>query len=116
MNLLIATGLISLVLGFGSGMGLQKLFWIAADKERIENEAKTKENNKEKSHEASTSYEGKRTTNEIRYRTVTVTVEKLIDRPVYINQCLDADGLRTINEQITGQPDSSKLGLKLPKS
>ena len=116
MNLLIATGLISLVLGFSSGMGLQKLFWIAADKERIENEAKTKENNKEKAHEASPSYEEKRTANEIRYRTVTVTVEKLIDRPVYINQCLDADGLRTINEQITGQPDSSKLGLKLPRS
>lgn len=116
MNLIIATGLISLVLGFGSGMGLQKLFWIAADKERIENEAKTKENNKEKSHEASASYEGKRTANEIRYRTVTVTVEKLVDRPVYINQCLDDDGLRILNEQITRQPDSSKLGLKLPKS
>ena len=116
MRVLIATGVLSLVLGFGSGMGLQKLFWIAADKERIENEAKTKENNKEKAHEASVSFEEKRTANEIRYRTVTVTVEKLVDRPVYINQCLDDDGLRTLNEQITRQPDSSKLGLKLPKS
>ena len=116
MRSLVATGVISLVLGFGSGMGLQKLFCIDADKERIENEAKTKENNREKVQEASTSYEGKRTANEIRYRTVTVTVEKLVDRPVYINQCLDDDGLRTLNEQITGQPDSSKLGLKLPKS
>lgn len=116
MNLLLATGLISLVLGFGSGMGLQKLFWIAADKERIESEAKAKEDNQNKAHDASASFEGKRTTNEIRYRTVTVTVEKLVDRPVYINQCLDDDGLRTLNEQITRQPDSSKLGLKLPKS
>ena len=116
MRLLIATGVISLVLGFGSGMGLQKLFWIAADKERIENEAKAKENNREKAHDASASFEEKRTSNETRYRTVTVTVEKLVDRPVYTNQCLDADGLRTLNEQITGQPDSSKLGLKLPKS
>ena len=116
MRLLIATGLISLVLGFGSGMGLQKLFWVAADKERIEKEAKAKENNREKAHDASASFEEKRTTNEIRYRTVTVTVEKLVDRPVYINQCLDDDGLRTLNEQITRQPDSSKLGLKLPKS
>lgn len=116
MKLLMATGLVSLVLGFGSGMGLQKLFWIAADKERIENEAKAKEDNRDRAHDASVSFEEKRTANEIRYRTVTVTVEKLIDRPVYINQCLDADGLRTINEQITGQPDSSKLGLKLPRS
>ena len=116
MKLLIATGLISLVLGFGSGMGLQKLFWIAADKERIENEAKTKEDNRNKAQDASASFEGKRTANEIRYRNVTVTVEKIVDRPVYINQCLDDDGLRILNEQITGQPDSSKLGLKLPKS
>ena len=116
MKLLMATGLVSLVLGFGSGMGLQKLFWIAADKERIENEDKAKEDNRDRAHDASVSFEEKRTANEIRYRTVTVTVEKLIDRPVYINQCLDADGLRTINEQITRQPDSSKLGLKLPRS
>lgn len=115
MRLLISTGVLSLVLGFGAGMGLQKLFWIAADKARIEQEAKTKDNNREKAQDASASYEEKRTTNEIRYRTVTVTVEKLVDRPVYINQCLDDDGLRILNEQITGQPDSSKLGLKLPK-
>ena len=105
-----------MVLGFGSGMGLQKLFWIAAEKERIENKAKAKENNQNKAHDASASFEEKRSTNEIRYRTVTVTVEKLVDRPVYINQCFDVDGLRTLNEQITRQPDSSKLGLKLPKS
>ena len=116
MRLLVATGVISLVLGFGAGMGLQKLFWIAADKERIEQEAKTKDNNREKAQDASASYEEKRTVNEIRYRTVTVTVEKIVDRPVYINQCLDDDGLRTLNEQITRQPDSSNLGLKLPKS
>ena len=61
MRLPIATALISLVLGFGSGMGLQKLFWIAADKERIEKEAKTKEDNREKAHDASASFEGKRT-------------------------------------------------------
>ena len=116
MRLLIATGVISLVLGFGSGMGLQKLFWIAADKERIEKEAETKEDTRDRAHAASVSFEQKRTANEIRYRTVTVTVEKLVERPVYVNQCLDDDGLRFLNEQITGQPDSSKLGLKLPRS
>ena len=116
MKLLIATAVTSLVLGFGSGMSLQKLFWIAAEKERIENEAKTKEDNLIKAQEASASFEKKRSANEIRYRTVTVTVEKIVERPVYVNQCLDADGLRILNEQITGQPDSSKLGLKLPRS
>ena len=100
MRLFIIASLISLVLGFGSGMGLQKLFWIAADKERIENEAKTKEDNRNKAQDASASFESKRTANEIRYRTVTVTVEKLVDRPVYINQCLDSEGLAVLNQQI----------------
>lgn len=33
----------------------------------------------------------------IRYRTITKTVDRYIDRPVYRNVCFDADGLRDAN-------------------
>lgn len=45
------------------------------------------------------------------YRTITQQVDKIIERPVYRNECLDADGLRSINSALagkaeaTGQPD-----------
>ena len=42
---------------------------------------------------------------EIRYRTKTITkeVDKIVDRPVYRNVCLDADGLRLARCAIRGQ-------------
>ena len=41
---------------------------------------------------------------EIVYRTITKEVDRIVDRPVYLNVCLDDDGLRVINEALTGTP------------
>lgn len=41
---------------------------------------------------------------EIIYRTITKTVDRIIDRPVYHTDCLDDDGLRIANEALTGTP------------
>lgn len=39
-------------------------------------------------------------------RTITKTVEKIIDRPVYSNVCLEPDGLHVINSAIKGEPST----------
>lgn len=36
------------------------------------------------------------------YRTITRTVDKYIDRPIYRNVCFDADGLRDANAALRG--------------
>lgn len=108
--------LVSLGLGFGSGYTVQGWKRDAADKQRIEREAKKKDEQIETAQEASAVVEKIRTVNEIRYRTVTVTLEKIVDRPVYLNQCIDDDGLRILNDQISGNPNPGKLGLKLSGS
>lgn len=36
------------------------------------------------------------------YRTITQTVDKLVEKPVYRNVCLDDDGLRVANQALTG--------------
>lgn len=108
--------LVSLGLGFGSGYTVQGWKRDAADKQRIEREAKKKDEQIETAQEASAVIEKIRTVNEIRYRTVTVTLEKIVDRPVYLNQCIDDDGLRILNDQISGNPNPGKLGFKLPGS
>lgn len=58
--------------------------------------------------EASRELEHARSKTEIKYRTITKEVEKLVDRPVYSNVCFDADGLRLANEAlrptVTGEP------------
>ena len=46
--------------------------------------------------------EAERAKSKIVYKTVTRQVDKIIDRPVYRNVCLDADGLRDANAALSG--------------
>lgn len=49
-------------------------------------------------------------------RTITKTVEKIIDRPVYRdNPCMDSDGLHVINASLKGE-SSPKLDEPVPTS
>lgn len=114
MKDLLITGLCAAVLGFGLGWVVHGWEQSADEKIRIEQEAKKKDEQENTAHVASTGFENKRATNEVRYRTVTVTVEKVVDRPVYINQCIDDDGLRALNNQILRRTDPGQPGIKMP--
>lgn len=49
------------------------------------------------------------------YKTITQTVDRLVDRPVYRSVCLDADGLRVANEALSGAPlPTPKLDPPMP--
>ena len=86
-----------------------------AENKRI---AATQEINRENAalaNRTSTNFEKARTQNDTRTRTITVEVDKIIERPVFRNVCIDADGLRLLNSQIrrdtpTGQPGSAVSG------
>jgi hypothetical protein len=51
--------------------------------------------------QASAELEAVRGKTEVKYRTITKQVEKIIDRPIYSNVCLDADGLRLANAALS---------------
>lgn len=108
MKIALITGLVAFVIGVGSGWAIQGWKRDSADKQRIEKEAEKKEEHREQANKASAGFEEKRTANEIRYHTVTVTLEKVVDRPVYVNQCIDDDGLQILNDQISRNPNSSQ--------
>ena len=38
----------------------------------------------------------------VEFRTITKEVEKIVEKPVYRDVCLDADGLRAVNAALTG--------------
>ncbi len=111
-----AVAALAVAIGFAGGWKTQGWRWDAADKQRLEQEAKEMHRATERAQASSTTFEGKRSTNETKYRTVTVTLEKIVERPVYLSACFDSDGLRILNAQISGDPNSGKLGLKLPGS
>jgi hypothetical protein len=58
----------------------------------------------DKAVEAATKLEAQRVRTEIKYRTITKIVEKLVERPVYRDVCFDDDGLRLVNAALTGSP------------
>lgn len=51
-----------------------------------------------KADEASEQYEDSKEVERIKTETITREVQKIIERPVYINTCIDDDGVRLVNE------------------
>lgn len=82
--------------------------WDAANEEERKKEA-------EQAAAASTQVEVKSEKAKIVYKTITQSVDKIIDRPVYRNVCLDADGLSNANAALVGQiPNTGKPDGALP--
>ena len=57
---------------------------------------------------ASQELEAARGKTEIKYKTITKEVQKVVDRPVYRAVCIDADGLRLANSALRPDAPSSE--------
>lgn len=64
-----------------------------AIKPYIDAEKKAQEN----AQQASESYEKSKEAERVKTETITRTVQKIIERPVYINACFDDDGVSAVN-------------------
>jgi hypothetical protein len=53
--------------------------------------------------------ETERAKSHVVYQTITHEVDHVVDRPVYRNDCLDADGLRLVNAAFAGQAPASGI-------
>lgn len=101
MQLTIIAAAIAALLAFGSAWKVQSWRFDAREKERLEQEHEAIKMREKTVTTASTNYEKKKEATRIKYVTVVETIEKIVDRPVYKNICIDEDGLKTINEGIT---------------
>ena len=98
---LIAAG-VALVLAFGAGWWLKGLQVKAATVDQTKAQAQADVKQAQRTSEAVQTHAKVKTETEIRYVTVTREVEKLVERPVYLERCMDDDGLRVLNAQILG--------------
>lgn len=113
--ILVGTGIACFLLGGTVSWQVQGWRFDAAEKERIEQEAKQAVRRADKANTASGTFENKRGKNDVRYQTIVKEVQTFIDRPVYVNACLDADGLRALNAQIRRDADPGQPRLTMPK-
>lgn len=99
-------GLIALaILGVLSGIAW-KIYSAGQTAKQVEwGKAAAQQTRKEtaQSTHAATQLEAKNAESKVVYRTLTRTVDKYIDRPVYRAECFDADGLRDANAALSGQ-------------
>ncbi len=51
----------------------------------------------EKAQQAGEDYENTRSTERTKTETITREVQKIIERPIYINDCFDTDGVSAVN-------------------
>lgn len=112
----IATALIAALVAASGAWQIQGWRFDSREKERIEAEAEKHRFDEKAASAAATGFEKDKEKNEIRNRTITVEVDKIIERLVYRNACFEPDGLRVLNATIRRTDDAGQPGLKLPRS
>lgn len=108
MNLYFIGTMFLAALFAGGGAGWQARAWKAGadDKARLEAEAETQRLRARHVDAAAQRLEDRRATAEVRWRTVTREVARVVEKPVYQSACFDDDGLRLIAEQVAARTAS----------
>ena len=110
---------IALIAAALSGLGawnVQAWRYAAKDAERIEAQAELARNDRKAAQVASEGFEDDKAKTEIRYRTITREVEKIVDRPVYLRDCFDDRGLQLVRSAIGAAGDPGQPQGTLPES
>lgn len=102
LKLAICAAVIALGLAFGTGWWLRGLQVKAATVDQTKAQAQADVQQAQRTSTAVQQHAQTKTETEIRYVTVTREVEKLVERPVYLERCMDDDGVRILNTQILG--------------
>ena len=99
------------------GLGTWKVLdWRAAKAEQKHQKAAFDQfrANERKGRAASADYQKESERERTRFRTIYRDVEKVVDRPVYRNVCLDADGVRIVNAAIGASAAASRSSAAMP--
>jgi hypothetical protein len=93
----------SALFGFGAAWRVQAWRFKAIEHDRLVQIQRDTQKRMDRADEAAVSHETAKAKTEVEYVTVTKTVTKYINRPVYASQCLDDDGLRVLNDFAAGR-------------
>lgn len=112
----VATAIAALLIGFGGGWKTQAWRHDAAELERTRVESRDRLKKIERGDEAAVAHEQFKAKEEIRYVYRTQMVDRIVERPVYRNQCFDDDGLRLLNDAIAGRDAPGQPASTVPGS
>lgn len=81
---------------------------------RLEHEAEVRRLNERGAHAASAGYEADRELVRVEFQTITREVDRVVEKPVYRNVCLDADGLQLLERATRGSAATGEPGDAVP--
>lgn len=95
-------GIIAGVLGFAAGWQVNDWRHDAAEAERARQVKVAEDKQEAKADAASASHEGVREQIRTEYQVIYRDRDRVVEKPIYRNVCLDADGLRLVKRAISG--------------
>lgn len=115
MNAMLVAWGVSVVAAVAGTWQVQDWRHAEADLERVEMQAEARRLNAKGANLAATTHEGFKERERVVFQTITESVDRIVERPVYRHVCFDADGLRELNAAIGGgATDSGEPGHALP--
>lgn len=111
-----AAALLALAVGLAGGWKVQGWRWDAAERSRLEAEAEVQRMRARVALVASSGHEADRVKIRTEFQTIYSEVERVVEKPVYRNVCLDADGLRLIAGAVRGGAAAGESGDPVPGS
>jgi hypothetical protein len=117
MYVYVAVFLFALSTGFAGGWKVQAWRYGAQEAERLAVEHAVEEQRRDVADTASAGLETDRTAIRTEFKTIYSEVERVVEKPVYRDVCIDADGLRILSGAITGhRPAASEPAGPVPRS
>lgn len=111
---LVATLLVGVAAGSWGAWQVQNWRQNTIELRRIERAAKDTARNVEIQDRAAGTYIREQANARPIYERITVEVDRIVERPVYRDQCFDADGLRQLGAAIAGRDAEPSAGQPLP--
>lgn len=110
----VATAILSAVLAFGGAWCVQDWRYGSKEADRLEAAAEQKRMNEKAADVAASGHETDKAKTRVQFKTIYQEVDRVVEKPVYRNVCLDDDGLRLIQAAIGAQPAASQPAPTLP--
>lgn len=106
--------LIALVIGASGAWKVQEWHFAANEAARLEHEAEVRRLQARQADTAATGYEADRVQIKTEIQTILQEVERVVEKPIYRDVCLDADGLRILESATRGGAATGKPAPALP--
>lgn len=104
----VVTALVAALLACSGAWKVQDWRYAAKEAERLEAAREATRMNERAADGASVSFEVAREKIRTEFVVVTSEVEKIVEKPIYRNVCLDDDGLRALSAAIGHKPSASE--------